>query len=84
MRIDDFLSTVGIIKRRTIAKQLATSGQIMANGRVVKASYQVKQADIITIKGSRGGSFEVVALPQGSVPKPDREKYFKPIKSDTA
>ena len=55
----------------------------MVNGRAVKASYQIKQSDIITVKGTRGGSFEVIAIPQGSVPKPEREKYFKPVGSES-
>ena len=79
MRIDDYLSTVGLIKRRTIAKQLADSSMIAVNGRTVKASYQIKINDIITIKGSRGKSAEVIDIPSGSIPKSEREKYFKDI-----
>lgn len=79
MRIDDYLSTVGAVKRRTIAKQLGTSGLLEVNGRVVKPSYDVKFGDIIRIKGSRPFQLEVIQVPQGSVPKSDREKYFRPI-----
>jgi ribosomal 50S subunit-recycling heat shock protein len=79
MRIDDYLSTVGVIKRRTIAKQLGTNGLIEVNGRVVKPAYQVNVGDIIAIKGSRPNRLEVLQLPSGSVPKAAREEYFKEI-----
>ena len=79
MRIDDYLSTVGVVKRRTIAKELGSSGLIEVNGRKAKPSYQVKINDIIAIKGSRPVTVEVLAIPTGSVPKTDREKYFKEI-----
>ena len=79
MRIDDFLSTVGIVKRRTIAKQLGASGLIEVNGRSVKPSYQVKVADVIAIKGSRPFGAEVLKIPSGSVPKESRDEFFRAL-----
>ncbi|MBN1213676.1 MAG: RNA-binding S4 domain-containing protein [candidate division Zixibacteria bacterium] len=79
MRIDDFLSTVGVVKRRTVAKELGANGLIEVNGRKVKPAYLIKVRDIIAIKGSRPLTVEVLAIPTGSVPKTDREKYFKEI-----
>ncbi|RKX26122.1 MAG: RNA-binding S4 domain-containing protein [Candidatus Zixiibacteriota bacterium] len=76
MRIDDFLSTVGLIKRRTVAKEMGTNGLIEVNGRIVKAAYDVKVGDMIRIKGSRPVSAEVLAVPTRSVSKADRGKYF--------
>jgi len=80
MRIDDYLSTVGIIKRRTIAKELGANGLIEVNGHKVKPAYQVKLHDIIAIKGSRPFSAEVLDIPSGSVPKSDRERFFQEVK----
>jgi len=80
MRIDDFLSSVGAIKRRTIAKQLGSSGMIAVNGNTVKPSYQVKINDIIRIKGSRSLVIEVLNIPVGSIQKDERELYFTEIK----
>jgi len=79
MRLDDFLSTVGAIKRRTIAKELAQNGMVEVNGRKVKPAYQVNINDIITVKGTRSFSVEVLDIPAGSVPKANRDKYFKSI-----
>ena len=62
MRIDDFLSTVGVIKRRTIAKELAKNGMIEVNGRTIKASYDVRIGDVILIKGNRRIAVEVLGV----------------------
>ena len=79
MRIDDYLSTVGIIKRRTIAKELGSNGLIEVNGHKVKPAYQVKLHDVIAIKGSRPFSAEILDIPTGSVAKADRERYYREI-----
>jgi ribosomal 50S subunit-recycling heat shock protein len=82
MRIDDYLSTVGVIKRRTVAKELGSNGLIEVNGRRVKPAYAVKEGDIIRIKGTRPMVVEVRAIPTRSVPKTERESYFKIIESN--
>jgi ribosome-associated heat shock protein Hsp15 len=79
MRLDDYLSTVGIIKRRTIAKELGSNGLIEVNGRKVKPAYDVKVNDIIRINGSRPFAAEVLDIPTRSVPKSERGRYFKEI-----
>ncbi len=82
MRLDDYLSTVGIIKRRTIAKELASNGMVAVDGRKVKAAYQVSVNDIIEIKGKHSFKAEVLEIPSGSVPKDARAKYFKELPID--
>ncbi len=49
MRIDKYLKVARLIKRRTIANEACDQGRITVNGRVVKASYDVKENDIIEI-----------------------------------
>lgn len=49
MRIDKYLKVTRIIKRRTVANEVCDAGRITVNGRVVKASYDVKEGDIIEI-----------------------------------
>lgn len=77
MRLDDYLSTVGVIKRRTIAKELGSNGLLEANGRRVKPAYAVKAGDIIRIKGSRPLAVEILEVPVRSVSKADREHFVK-------
>ena len=49
MRIDKFLKVSRLIKRRTVANEVADAGRIILNGREVKASYQVKIGDEVQI-----------------------------------
>ena len=79
MRLDDFLSTVGIVKRRTIAKELSQNGMVEINGHRAKPAHTVKAKDIIMIKGTNGASFEVLEIPTGSVSKESRAEYIKEI-----
>lgn len=50
MRIDKFLKVSRLIKRRSVANEACDQGRISVNGRIVKASYDVKENDIIEIK----------------------------------
>jgi len=79
MRVDDYLSTVGVVKRRTVAKELGVNGLIEANGRRVKPAYEVSVGDIVRIKGRRPITIEVLVLPDRSVPKAERSRYYKLI-----
>lgn len=79
MRLDDFLSTVGIVKRRTVAKELVQNGMVSVNGRNAKPAYQVRVNDIIQMKGNRARTVEVLDIPSRSVPAADRDKYFKKL-----
>lgn len=49
MRLDKFLKISRIIKRRTVANDACDTERIAVNGRVVKASYNVKVGDVIEV-----------------------------------
>ena len=49
MRSDKFLKVSRIIKRRTVANDACDASHISVNGRVVKASYDVKEGDIVEV-----------------------------------
>ena len=49
MRLDKFLKVSRIIKRRTVANEACDASHVSVNGRPVKASYDVKEGDIISI-----------------------------------
>ena len=50
MRIDKYLKVSRLIKRRAVANEACDQGRITVNGRVVKASYGVKEGDVMEIK----------------------------------
>ena len=54
MRLDKFLKVSRLIKRRTVANEACDNGRISVNGRVVKASYDVKVGDKIEISMGPG------------------------------
>lgn len=49
MRLDKYLKVSRIIKRRTIANQLCDAKHVKVNGKVARASYDIKLNDIIEI-----------------------------------
>lgn len=50
MRLDKFLKISRLIKRRTLAKEVAEQGRIQVNGNPAKASTTIKPDDILAIK----------------------------------
>ena len=50
MRLDKFLKVSRLIKRRTVANEACDAQRVEVNGRVVKASYDVKPGDVISIR----------------------------------
>lgn len=49
MRLDKYLKVARIIKRRTVANEACDTSHVSVNGKPAKASYDVKENDIISI-----------------------------------
>ncbi|HOP57004.1 MAG TPA: RNA-binding S4 domain-containing protein [Bacillota bacterium] len=49
MRLDKFLKTSRVFKRRTVAKEIALHQKISVNGRLAKPSTNVDKGDVVTI-----------------------------------
>ncbi|EKW98353.1 RNA-binding S4 domain-containing protein [Ligilactobacillus saerimneri] len=49
MRLDKFLKISRIIKRRTVAKEIADQGRVTVNGKQAKSSTKVAIGDIVVI-----------------------------------
>lgn len=79
MRIDKYLKTARIIKRRTVANEACDAGRVSANGKPVKASYEVKTGDEIEIGfGNRAVRIRVLEVKE-TVRKEDAESLFEYI-----
>ncbi len=79
MRLDKYLKVSRLIKRRTIANEACDNGRISVNGRVVKASYEVKVGDKLEINlGGRTVAVEVLQIAE-TVRKDDASAMYKEI-----
>lgn len=81
MRIDKFLSTVNIVKKRSISEDMCKSGVVFINDIKVKPAKDIKVGDIITLKYlEKENKFEVLDIPiTKSVSKKDKENFVKEI-----
>ena len=79
MRLDKYLKVSRLIKRRTVANEACDNGRISVNGRVVKASYEVKEGDRIEISmGTRTVAVEVLQVAD-NVRKDDATAMYKEV-----
>lgn len=63
MRLDKYLKVSRIIKRRTVANEACDAGKVQVNGKIARASYDVKVGDVIEIAfGARTIKIEVVSV----------------------
>ena len=61
MRLDKFLKVSRVIKRRTVANEACDGGHVKVNDKVAKASYDVKENDMVEISfGQRVVHFRVL------------------------
>lgn len=49
MRLDKYLKVSRLIKRRTVANEACDAGKVVVNGKPARASYDVKQGDVLEI-----------------------------------
>jgi ribosomal 50S subunit-recycling heat shock protein len=63
VRLDLFLKTSRLVKRRTIAREMCENGRVFVNGLQAKPAKDVKQGDRITMKfSSRIIDLEVLSI----------------------
>ena len=73
MRLDKFLKVSRLIKRRTVANEACNAGRVMINGKVAKASSDVKIGAIIE-SGFGSKSVKVQVLDLTETVKKDEAK----------
>ncbi|MCR5706435.1 MAG: RNA-binding S4 domain-containing protein [Acholeplasmatales bacterium] len=79
MRLDKFLKVSRVIKRRTLAKEVASDERILLNDKIAKPSSQLKPGDIITILfGNKEVKIRVLEL-LDSTKKADTDKMYELI-----
>lgn len=82
MRLDKYLKVTRLIKRRTIANEACDAGRVSVNGKVARASYDVKVGDEIAITlGTRTLTVEVLKIGE-HVLKDDAADYYQVLSSE--
>ena len=77
MRLDKYLKVSRIIKRRTVANDACDTEHVCVNGRRAKASYDVKEGDVVEITfGQRVLKFKVISV-RDSVAKADAASMYE-------
>ena len=82
MRIDKFLKVSRIIKRRSVAKEIADKGRIFINGGGAKSSTEVKPNDEVVIKFGNKTLTVLVKQLLDTTKKDDAEQMYE-IKSES-
>lgn len=82
MRIDKYINSVNITKRRAVAEDMCKSKVVSLNGVVVKPAKDVKVGDIITIVYlEKTISYEVLQIPiTKTIPKSKQSEFVKEVK----
>ncbi|MGG5359550.1 MULTISPECIES: RNA-binding S4 domain-containing protein [unclassified Enterococcus] len=77
MRLDKFMKISRIIKRRSVAKEVADKGRIQVNGKLAKSSSDIKVGDTLKIQfGNKTLEVKVKELHE-STKKEDAEKMYE-------
>ena len=50
MRLDKYLKVSRLVKRRTVANELCDAKHVTVNGKIARASYEIKEGDVIEIQ----------------------------------
>lgn len=78
VRLDLFLKTSRLVKRRTVAQEMCDAGRVLVNGAPAKPAKEVKPGDVLRISSAvRIIDVEVLAVPASSknVKSPPEEMY---------
>ena len=76
MRLDKYLKITRLIKRRTVANEACDAGKISVNGKIARASYDVKVGDIIEInRGVKPLKAEVLSISEYATKENAADNY---------
>ena len=79
MRLDKWLKVSRLIKRRTVANEACDNERVSVNGRIQRASYDVKVGDVLEIRfGAKLLRVEVVSV-QDNAGKADAAAMYREL-----
>ena len=81
MRLDIFLKRVGLVKQRTLAKQVCDGGVVSVDGKKAKAAKEIAVGRTIELDlRSESLEIEVLDLPNRNYKRKTGEAFYKIIK----
>lgn len=76
MRLDKYLKVTRLIKRRTVANEACDGGRILVNGKIARASYDVKVGDVVEIQmGSKPVKVKVLQVSEYATKETASQQY---------
>ncbi|MBQ7687864.1 MAG: RNA-binding S4 domain-containing protein [Clostridia bacterium] len=76
MRLDKYLKVSRLVKRRTVANELCDAKHVEVNGKIARASYEVKEGDVISIQiGANNIKAEVTSVREFAKKEEANEMY---------
>ena len=77
MRLDKYLKVTRLIKRRTVANEACDAGKITVNGKIARASYDVRENDIIEIiMGNKPVKVKVLSVSEYATKENASDNYI--------
>ncbi|MGE0199984.1 MAG: RNA-binding S4 domain-containing protein [Candidatus Melainabacteria bacterium] len=84
MRLDKFLKVSRLVKRRTVASDLCSGGQVKINGKTAKPASEVTAGDILRLRiGSRVTEARIEEVPLKAVPAQAADRLYTVLKEET-
>lgn len=79
MRLDKYLKVSRIIKRRSVANEVCDAKHVTVNGKVARASYDVKIGDVIAVRfGENTSEYRVLSISEHAT-KEAAQTMFEPL-----
>ncbi|MFX3619040.1 MAG: RNA-binding S4 domain-containing protein [Sporolactobacillus sp.] len=84
MRLDKYLKISRLIKRRTVAKELADQGRVSINGQPGKASSNVNVGDQLTLHFGQKQTTIRITLLKETVKKEEADSLYEVVSEKAA
>jgi len=84
MRLDVFLKLSRLALRRSLAQEMCDAGAVKVNGLRAKSAHEVRETDLISIRGrGRDTTIRVVKVPSRPPSKREAQSLYETVSVET-
>jgi len=84
MRLDVFLKLSRLALRRSLAQEMCDAGAVKVNGLLAKSAHEVRETDLISIRGrGRDTTIRVVKVPSRPPSKREAQSLYETVSVET-